>query len=382
MAAQLHAFLTSRPSKIKRATFFALFLFIFTVAYFHNESSDRTIVQYVLTPKGRKAYEWPLEDGIIVPKTGPSRRHYFTTWRSREDKIPIKLDLTLGTFFYHHPEESFHIWSNTLSNNSIASYRELGYDLHIQQYDFPTLARLCDVSGSLAAWAVNGTFLAPGAPHYNTHESDFLKVCINYIYGGLYVDGDTFFLDSFTPDDIPAAIFFISADEKRGDRCPPAPDPVTCSAPHVRQIEEGGRPYLVPNSVWFNSNPFVLPPKSPYAHAVLSNMEAFTDPHCWNCIGPRSHSKGYADLVAKGDALLLPPLLRSCDNLAAEHIPWVAKGRWEETWGLFSACRWIHMFSAGRPMDINENSVFVSLMQTNCVPEICLKYMPKTLRSG
>ncbi|XP_046858172.1 lactosylceramide 4-alpha-galactosyltransferase-like [Xenia sp. Carnegie-2017] len=88
--------------------------------------------------------------------------------------------------FYHHPNATMIIHSNTLHLSMLDVLRKKGYDAHVQRYKLSELAQ-----GTSAVEFVRDELpYAMERQNWYSHETDLIRLLLLYKYGGIYIDTD------------------------------------------------------------------------------------------------------------------------------------------------------------------------------------------------
>ncbi|RUS18972.1 hypothetical protein BC938DRAFT_475854, partial [Jimgerdemannia flammicorona] len=308
-------------------------------------------------PKWRD-YDDP-SDPFPLPPPRAKEHMFFALWFSpKNTTMPDKMRLCLGSFFYHHPNETFRIYSNDLTPATFADFTSRGHRVDVVKFDLPSVFRRCAPNNGFISWVMEGNYLKPRALNRNVHITDALRLCLSYIHGGLYVDTDIFFL---TRIDFTDSIAYLNGE---GGNCPVPPYELECTPPHTPEIVFRGQKLWLPSAVYFSTEFYALSAGSDFARKGLQHMQVYEDPKCWNCIGPKTFAHVYARMVEQ-EAKTIPPLIPSCDEHISEFyddtIDVVAR------WRYVKHCPYTHLYASAGALKINKKSLLWQLVKDMCV---------------
>jgi len=198
------------------------------------------------------------------------RIFFFITrgWESYEDKNEAFLE----TLFVSNPHSKVFFLSTTPTQPSTAlfdSFLARGY--YIKGYHTSCNELVTNgwfVSSENKSWLE--LFCGnPSSQYFYTHLTDYMRFTLLYLYGGMYTDTDSIFLQS-----IPSGEFIgldVASPDVKREPTPPwviEPSKNLYAAPGVVRLRRG----------------------SVVARFVLENTfnVANYDPHCFNCVGPKA----------------------------------------------------------------------------------------------
>ncbi|RUS19401.1 hypothetical protein BC937DRAFT_87554 [Endogone sp. FLAS-F59071] len=293
-----------------------------------------------------------------IPPVLPNQRLFFAMWFSPGNTaMPEKMRLCLGSFFYHHPNETFRMYSNDLTPATFDYFTSRGYKIDVVPFDLRSVFHRCAPNPTFVPWVMEGNYLKPGALNRNVHITDALRLCFSYIHGGLYVDTDIFFL---TRVDFTDSIAYINGE---GGNCPEKPYELECSPPQTPEIDFRGLHIYLPREIYFSTGFYALSARSEFARRGLEHMQIYEDPNCWNCIGPRTFAHVYARMGEEG--IPRPPLMPSCDDVREPF--YTATNNVLNAWNEVKYCPYAHLYSSATALEIARGSLFWQLVRDMCI---------------
>ena len=92
---------------------------------------------------------------------------------------------TVESIFYHHPFANVTIHSNTLQQSEFDVLTEAGYSIKVNEYSLTDMLK-----GSPAEEFISKLSSATSGPHWQSHQTDLLRLLVLYKWGGIYMDND------------------------------------------------------------------------------------------------------------------------------------------------------------------------------------------------
>ncbi|XP_046858168.1 uncharacterized protein LOC124451593 isoform X2 [Xenia sp. Carnegie-2017] len=110
--------------------------------------------------------------------------------RGGKSKVPGEFNWRhwrcVESVFYHHPNATMIIYSNTLHLSMLDVLRKKGYDAYVQRYKLSDLAQ-----GTSAVEFIRDELpYAMEGQNWYSHETDLIRLLLLYKYGGIYIDTD------------------------------------------------------------------------------------------------------------------------------------------------------------------------------------------------
>ena len=189
---------------------------------------------------------------------------FVLVWSTDQNQLKDRQYAVLDSIYYHHPSAQVSIYvKDDKDNRCVTRYIQEGYSVELRRLDITSMRNIAPMESSAAlSWANNWNRNVE-SEYFYSHLSDFIRFCHLYIYGGTYLDFDAVLLQPFST--YRNAIGIDNAVNKC-DWC----------------LDEDNN-YLAPG---------VLINFSPRNPVLLKALEAFAtekyDPHCFNCVGPKS----------------------------------------------------------------------------------------------
>ena len=121
------------------------------------------------------------------------------------ESINWRINMAIECVFYHHPNAKVIVHTHyNLQQKGFQKFRDAGYDLVETQYDF--ISTMKKVAKKIADDTKDNSFIPlvdsftsessiqgkRAGKYWYSHQTDFIRLCALYLYGGVYLDTDMY----------------------------------------------------------------------------------------------------------------------------------------------------------------------------------------------